>query len=160
MWNPFRKKNKVDKDRAGAIPNQGNRVDELANTLQKEGRIKDIESELKKLNQSSLSHTEQESWCHLYGIVAFQEGRDAEALERFKEAYAKFPESAQIRFSLGQQYIRAQAPEKGFELFRTCKFPGVPREYALAQARYAYIWGRYDDGLIFLRPFFDSNLMG
>ncbi|QSX42400.1 tetratricopeptide repeat protein [Shewanella cyperi] len=156
MWNPFRKKNKVDKTQAGAIPDQGNRVDDLANALQTGGRIKDLESELKKFNQSSLSQAEQESWWHLYGIVAFQDGRDAEALERFKEASARFPESAQIRFSLGQQYIRTQDPEKGFELFRSCKFPDIPREYALAQARYAYVWSRYDDGLMFIRPFFDA----
>ena len=156
MWNPFRKKNEVDKTRASAIPDQGNRVDELANALQSEGRIKDLESELKKFNQSSLSQAEQESWWHLYGIVAFQDGRDTEALERFKEAYAKFPESAQIRFSLGQQYIRKKDPEKGFELFRSCTFPAIPREYALAEARYAYVFGRYDDGFLFIRPFFDA----
>lgn len=156
MWNPFRKKSTTDKDQAGIKPNQGNGVDELANTLQREGRIKDLESELKKLNQSSLSLAEQESWWHLYGIIAFQDGRDTEAMERFQEAYKKFPESAQIKFSLGQQYIRAQAPDKGFELFRTCIFPEVPCEYALAQARYAYIWGRYDDGQLFIRPFFDA----
>jgi hypothetical protein len=154
MWNPFRKKSKSNQ---GSKPpqHQANRVDDLANTLQREGRIKQLEQELRRLDQSSLSPAEQESWWHLYGIVAFQEGRDAEALERFQEAHKKFPASAQIRFSLGQQYIRTRAVEKGFELFRACKFPDVPREYALAQARYAYLWNRYSDGLLFVRPFFE-----
>ena len=157
MWNPFRKKNKNDQTKQPQPdPKQVNRVDELANTLQREGRIHELERELKELDRSSISPSEQESWWHLYGIVAFQEGRDADALDRFKEANEKFPDSAQIRFSLGQQYIRANAVEKGFELFRTCKFPEIPREYTLAQARYAYLFNRYIDGLLFIRPFFDA----
>lgn len=134
----------------------GNRVDELADNLQLEGRDHDLERELLKLDQDSLSRVEQESWWHLFGIVAFRDGREADALERFREAYEKFPKSAPIRFSLGQQYIRARDPEKGFTLFRTVKFPDVPREYALAQARYAYLGSRYEDGLLFLRPFFEA----
>jgi hypothetical protein len=112
--------------------------------------------ELQGLGSLSLTPAEQESWWHLYGIVAFQEGRDAEALERFQEASRRFPGSAMIRFSLGQQYVRAQAVEKGFELFRTCRFPEVPREYVFAQTRYAYLWNRYADGLLFIRPFFEA----
>ena len=157
MWNPFRKKPKNNPTRQPEpLESQVNRIDELANTLQRDGRIRDLEQKLKELNQSSLSPAEQESWWHLYGIVAFREGRDTEALERFQEAYKKFPHSPQIRFSLGQQCIRLRALERGFELFKTCMFPEVPREYALAQARYAYIWNRYSDGLLFIRPFFDA----
>lgn len=154
MWNPFRKKNKNDQPQPNA--QQPNRVDELANSLQREGRINELERKLKEFDRSSLSRPEQESWLHLYGIVAFQEGHDTEALDRFKEAYKNFPDSAQIRFSLGQQYIRTKDIEKGFELFRACKFPEVSREYSLAQARYAYLWNRYNDGLLFIRPFFDA----
>lgn len=155
MWNPFRKKggDKPMEQPPESIP-QRNRVDELANRLQRDGKITDLENELKKLDQKSLTDVEQESWWHLYGIVAFQEKRDAEALERFKQAYKKFPASAQIRFSLGQQYIRTGSIEDGFVLFRTCVFPEVPREYALAQARYAYLCGRYADGLAFIQPFY------
>lgn len=157
MWNPFRRKNKSNSAQPPKPPgNQVNRVDELANNLQKENRIGELEQELKKLDKSNLSPAEQESWWHLFGIVAFQEGRDAEAQERFEAAYRRFPGSAQIRFSLGQQYIRAGAVDEGFDLFRTCIFPEVTREYSLAQARYAYIWGRYSDGLVFIRPFFKA----
>lgn len=157
MWNPFRRKNKNNSAQPPKpTGNKINRVDELANNLQSEGRIGVLEQELKNLDQSNLSPEELESWWHLFGIVAFQEGRDAEALERFEAAYKWFPGSAQIRFSLGQQYIRAGAIEKGFDLFRTCIFPEVSREYALAQARYAYIWGRYSDGLVFIRPFLEA----
>lgn len=156
MWNPFRKKPASIPARSGSTTAEANRVDNLANALQQQGRIVELESELLKLDSASLSHAEQESWWHLYGIVAFQEGRDAEALSRFQQAFEKFPGSAQIRFSLGQQYIRAKQIDKGFELFRTCPFPAVPREYALAEARYAYILDRYEDGLTFIRPFFDA----
>jgi hypothetical protein len=156
MWNPFRPRNKGSEGSQSRQSLQHNRVDELANTLQREGRIRDLESELTKLDKVSLSLAEQESWWHLFGIVAFQDGRDAEALARFEEAYKRFPASAHIRFSLGQQYVRTKAVDKGFELFRTCSFPNLPREHVLAQARYAYLWGRYGDGLTFIRPFFEA----
>ncbi len=157
MWNPFRKKSKNGPTQPPKPPgNQSNRVDELANTLQREGRSRDLEQELSKLDQSALSPAEQEAWWHLYGIVAFRDKRDAEALKRFEEAHQRFPRSAQIRFSLGQQHIRARSVERGFELFRTCKFPEVSAEYALAQARYAYLWNQHSDGLLFIKPFFDA----
>jgi hypothetical protein len=155
MWNPFRRKIKDAQVGQSRVANrQVNRVDELANTLQREGRVKELESELKKIDFEALSAGEQESWWHLYGITAFQEGRDAEARARFQTGYEKFPNSSPIRFSLGQQYIRAGSVEEGFALFRACKFPEISREYALAQARYAYLWNRYDDGFFFIRPFF------
>ena len=156
MWNPFRKKNKARSPRPPGPPEADiNRVDSLANTLQREGRVAELENELNKLDQSGLTRVEQESWWHLYGIVAFQDGRDAEALQRFESAHKRFPDSAQIRFSLGQQYIRGKSIDKGFELFRTSRFPEVSREFALAQARYAYLWNRHSDGLLFIRPFFE-----
>ncbi len=156
MWNLFRRK----KNGPGGEPQRGaqqvNRVEELANALEREGRAKDVERELMKLDLSSLSAPELESWWHLYGIAAFQDGREAEALARFQRGHEKFPDSARIRFSLGQQYLRTGSVEEGFALFRTCLFPAIPREYALAQARYAYLWDRYEDGFLFLRPFFPA----
>lgn len=101
MWNPFREKDQErEKEARKQSPQQSNRVDELANALEREGRAGELEHQLKKLNFPSLSPAEQESWWHLYGIVAFQEGRDAEALSRFKEGHKQFPESVLIRFSL------------------------------------------------------------
>ncbi len=146
----------MKKKQPEAKEGQGNRVDKLLSVLEEAGRSQDLERELEGLDQESLSPAELESWWHLYGIVAFREGREAEALKRFREAYARIPESAPIRFSLGQQYIRLQDAEKGFELFRTVTFPEVSYDYALAQARYAYLCGRYDDGLLFIRPFLDA----
>jgi hypothetical protein len=157
MWNLFGRKRKSGpggQSRAAGRPSD--RVQELANTLQREGRAQELEGELTKLDLQTLSAGELESWWHLYGITAFQDGREAEALARFQEGYEKFPASALIRFSLGQQYIRTGAVEEGFALFRAGKFPEIPREYALAQARYAYLWNRCDDGFLFLRPFFDA----
>jgi len=152
MRNPFKKKNQQQPPR-NSPPNC---VDELANSLQREGRIGDLELELEKLDKSKLSQAELESWWHIYGIEAFRTGREQEATARFKEAYRRFPKSAQIRFSLGQQYVNDRQIDRGFELLRSCIFPEVPREYVLAQARYAYLWNRYDDGRLMLRPVFKA----
>ncbi|MBM3845475.1 MAG: hypothetical protein FJ405_04195 [Verrucomicrobia bacterium] len=151
MWSPFKKKTQ---QQPPAPP--PNRVDDLANTLQREGRIADIEQELEKLDKSKLCQTELESWWHIYGITAFRDGRQDEATKRFEEGYSRFPQSPHIRFSLGQQYVNARQLDRGFALFRSSLFPEIPRGYALAQARYAYLWNRYDDGLLLLRPFFKA----
>lgn len=151
MWNPFKKK----------IPLQPptpppNRVDELANALQREGRVGEFERELEKFDKAELSQAELESWWHIYGIAAFRAGRQQEATARFEEAYRRFPKSPHIRFSLGQQYVNARQLDRGFELFRSCVFPEIPCDYVMAQVRYAYLWNRYDDGRLMLRPFFKA----
>jgi tetratricopeptide (TPR) repeat protein len=133
-----------------------NRVDKLANELHRGGRASELEAELRRLDYSALSPPEQESWWHLYGITAFRDGHEVEALRRFEEAHEKFPNSASIRFSLGQQYVRTGDAERGFQLFRTSVFPRVSREFALAQARYAYLFDRYAHGMAFIEPFFDA----
>ena len=152
MWNPFKKKPSKQSPR-NSPPN---RIDDLTNRLQREGRIADVERELEKLEKSELSQAELESWWHVYGIAAFRTGRQQEATARFEEAYRQFPNSAHIKFSLGQQYVNAHQIDRAFELFRSCVFPAVPREYALAQVRYAYLWNRYEDGRLMLRPFFKA----
>ena len=133
-----------------------NRVDQLANNLHRAGRAHELEGELQRLDYSSLSPGEQEAWWHAYGICALQAKSEQEALRRFTEGYAKFPDSSSIRFSLGQQYVRSGQANRGFELFRSCAFPHISREFTLAQARYAYLFDRHDDGFLFLRPFFDA----
>jgi tetratricopeptide (TPR) repeat protein len=131
-----------------------NRVDALADALHRAGRSDEVERVLERLDPSTLSPAELQSWWHAYGVAALQAGREDEALERFQEGYARFPGSAHIRFSLGQQYVRAHEVDRGFALFRTCAFPDVPSAYVLAQARYAYLWDRHADGMSFIRPFF------
>jgi hypothetical protein len=147
MWNPF-KRNKP-------VP-QPDRVAGKADALPPGSGADEIERLLAEFDKGSLSPPEQESWWHLYGIAAMQRGQDADALNRFKQAYERFPQSAKIRFSLGQQYERTRNSEKAFELFSTCTFPDVPREFVLAQARYAYLWDRYETGREFIRPFFTA----
>jgi tetratricopeptide (TPR) repeat protein len=149
MWNPFKKKDKP-------APATANRVEDLADSLARAGRSNELEAELEKLDRSALFVAEQQSWWHLYGITAFQRGRDDEALQRFQHGYELFPKSSKIRFSLGQQYERAGDIEKAFGLFAKGRFPELPREFALAQARYAYLWDRYESGREFIRPFFDA----
>ena len=150
MWNPFKKSSQQQP------PKKANRVDELANRLQRDGRIGELERELEKLDKAELSRAELESWGHLYGIAAFRAGRQQEATARFEEAYRLFPESAHIRFSLGQQYVNDHQIDRGFGLFRSCAFPELPTAYVLAQVRYAYLWNRYEDGRSMLRPFFKA----
>jgi tetratricopeptide (TPR) repeat protein len=150
LWNPFKKKDRT------AAPEVANRVEDLADSLHQDGRAGELESELQKFDQGSLSDQEQRSWWHLYGITAFQRGDHVESLERFLEGYKRYPDSPQIRFSLGQQYERTGNLDEAFRLFSEGQFPELPRDFVLAQARYAYLWDRYEHGRKFLVPFFDA----
>ncbi len=144
MWNPFKGR------RPASSSPPSNRVAVLADLMSK-GRFDELDTSLQKIKDEGLAPHEQESWWHMYGTAAFRQGRDREALERFEEGYKRFPTSFQIRFSLGQQYERARRIDEAFGLFDGCGFPDVPAEYVMAQARYAYLWNRYDRGRAYLR---------
>jgi len=135
-----------------------NRIDELANTLHKENRIEKLEEELLKFDPSVLEGVEKESWYHLYGIIPYQQGNRTLAFERFKDGVNKCPDSGFLRFSLGQEYEYCGNVEKMIESFNMARFPKIPANYALAEARYAYLWNRVDDGIEFVEPFIPHYL--
>lgn len=139
-------------------PNEpiGNRVEELVNRLSREGRASDIEAALADVDPSSLNNTEQESWRHLWGIVAFRREDRTEAFNRFRQAAELFPHSGRIAFSLGQEHEFRGEPAEAFRLFDQAIFPSVPASHALAAARYAYLWDELDRGIKYLRPIVDA----
>jgi hypothetical protein len=145
-WNPFKKKS-IDPNR--------NIVDELANTLQRNGKINTLETELTKIKLGDLNKKEIESWHHIYGICAFQAGNHREASERFRNGLMQCPDSSEIKFSLAQEFIFLGEPEKAFPLFDECIFPRVSREFALAMSRYAYLFAEHERGIRYLEKFFD-----
>lgn len=145
-WNPFKKK---------SIDPKRNIVDELANSLQRDGKLSQLESELTKLKLDDLNKKEIESWYHIYGICAFQAGNHLEASKRFKNGLIQCPDSDQIKFSLAQEYIFLGQPEQAFPIFDECVFPRVPREFALAMSRYAYLFSEHERGIKYLEKFFD-----
>jgi tetratricopeptide (TPR) repeat protein len=132
-----------------------NIVDEMAASFNLGDKIEVLETKLEKLSDTELSSEELESWHHLYGICAFQRGDHQEALERFKNGNQLFPENAQIKFSLAQEYIYTHQPGEAFPMFDECMFPRVPREYGLAMSRYAYLFGEYERGIKYLEKFFE-----
>ena len=127
-------------------PPGGNRLDALANRLQQEGRIDSLESELGKFEPDTLAAAEKESWHHLHGIIAFRSGNRPLAFERFQRGVQQCPTSGQLRFSLGQEHEFRGEPDLMLACFDKALFPTVPAQYALAEARYAYLWGRHDKG--------------
>lgn len=131
---------------------QQNRIDELANRLQREGKINQLEHELMKFSPATLSGVERESWFHLYGIMPFQQGNRSLAFDRFREGLTQCPNSAFLSFSLGQEYEFKADITNMFECFDKAKFPEVSAQYALAEARYAYLWNHYDKALSYIEP--------
>lgn len=126
--------------------------DELANRLHREGRIAQLEGELKRYSPDKLAAKEKESYYHLWGIAAFQRGDRATAYERFKQGWKECPGSAQIRFSLGQEHEARGEIGEMFACFDGCTFPAVSSQFMLAAARYAYLWGRPAKGAKYLAP--------
>jgi hypothetical protein len=133
-----------------------NRVEELANKLVLEKRGNEIELSLQKFDYKSLTDTEKESWHHLMGIEAMRRGDTNLAIKRFQEATELFPESQMIRFSLAQEQLNQGKIEQAFQNFDRCSFPELPAAWALAQARYAYLWNFAERGSNYIRPIFKA----
>ena len=146
IFNLFQKK--------GEKPKEINRIDELANKLMKEGKISLLGEELQKIKNKSLSDKEKETWYEMYGIEAFRRNDRHEALTRFIDAYAKYPNSPSIAFSLGQEYEYLGNISKMIELFDKVSFPKVSARHVICAARYCYLWDRYDKSIQYLTEFF------
>jgi len=130
--------------------------DELANRLQREGRVDQLEKELQRYNPGRLGPKDKASFYHLRGITAFRRGDRTTAFERFKEGLRECPDSADIRFSLGQEHEARREIEQMFLCFDGCVFPKVSAQYVLAAARYAYLWGDAERGTKYLAPIADA----
>lgn len=131
-----------------------NRVEELANKLHQERRGNEIEASLQRFDYKSSTEREKESWHHLMGIEAMRRGDSNVALTRFRDAVELFPESQRIRFSLAQEQLNQGDVEQAFRNFDLCSFPSLPAAWALAQARYAYLWNFAERGMNYIRPIF------
>lgn len=126
--------------------------DELANRLQKEGRLDLLEKELEQYDPSQLAPKEKESFYHIWGITAFQRGDRSTAFARFKEGLKECPHSQSIRFSLGQEHEARGEINEMFACFDGCHFPSVSSPFMMAAARYAYLWGNPAKGIRYLTP--------
>jgi len=73
-------------------------------------------------------------------------------MERFEEAHKRFPRSATIAFSLGQEYEYIGDSASAFDLFDRAVFPDLPASHALAQSRYAYLWGDINRAVSYVEP--------
>jgi tetratricopeptide (TPR) repeat protein len=151
--------------KAGAMHSgaPANRIEALACLLQEDGGFEKLEAALAEFDPASLGDAERERWYHLRGIVPFRRGNRALAFERFGEAADQYPASGPIQFSLGQEYEFRGDPDRMLECFDRARFPGIPAEYALSQARYAYLWNRFDKGRAYIEPllpiYFDLRIL-
>jgi tetratricopeptide (TPR) repeat protein len=126
--------------------------DDLANRLQREGKIDQLEGELQRYSVSDLSEKQKESYLHLWGITAFRRRDRAEAFRRFQEGLAACPDSKDLLFALGQEYEYRRETDRMFECFDRCSFPTTSSRFMLAAARYAYLWNRPDKGTVYVMP--------
>jgi tetratricopeptide (TPR) repeat protein len=129
-----------------------NRINDLANRLQQENKIDQLETELLKFDPTILEGDEKESWYHLHGIIPFRQGNRDLAFQRFQEGTRHCPDSAFLWFSLGQEYEFRAETDQMFRCFDRAKFPKAPAQYALAQARYAYLWNQYEKAISYVEP--------
>jgi tetratricopeptide (TPR) repeat protein len=127
-------------------------VRDVVGRLYQEGRTAEIESELGKFNYAELDEANREAWRFSWGVAAFRRDDREEAFRRFSEAYAEFPNSQSIAFSLGQEYEARGDTTQMLRLFRQCSFPEVSAEYLLTASRYCYLWKLLDEALEFLNP--------
>ena len=151
------------KKKPESAPPSENRIEAIVDRLERKGKIGKLETELGKFDPALLEGVEQESWFEMLGIAAFQQGNRPLALERFKEGVRQCPDSSFMLFSLGQEHEFRGETVQMFECFDRALFPKVPAQYALAEARYAYLWGRSDKGWSYVEPvmsvYFDLKIL-
>ncbi len=143
--------------RKKARPTSSNRVDELANVLAQQGKFADLEAKLAVLDHSKLSESELESWYYFRGVAAFRREDRPLAKQRFLKAHALFPHSAMIAFSLGQEHEYIGDTASMFDLFDRTSFPKLPASHALAQSRYAYLWGDINRAIAYVEPILEMH---
>jgi tetratricopeptide (TPR) repeat protein len=131
-------------------------VDQVAKKFGRTGDVETLERELRRMKPADLAAKERESWYFMWGIAAFRAGDYGEALRRFETGLAAVPTSGQIAFSLGQEYERTGDVDRAFALFDRFLFPAVSAAYALAAARYAYLWNEFTRGTAYVLPIFDA----
>lgn len=128
------------------------RINNLANKLLEEGRIDELEKELMRFDPQKLEGKEKESWYHTWGLEAFRRGKYEEAFKRFSEGFSACPDSGFIAFMLGRVYEQWGQIDRMIEMFDAFPFPQVPSEYAMAQARFAYLWNKIEKAIQYVMP--------
>lgn len=132
-----------------------NRIEALADGRYKEGRFDALEDDLARFDPDRLAAEERESWYSLWGIAAFQRNDRPEALHRFTVGFEACPDSGHIAFSLGQERQNIGDAHGMFDLFDRFRFPQVPANHAMVQARYAYLWDRPEKSISYILPMID-----
>jgi len=133
-----------------------NRIVALVDKLQEMGRVEQLEAELSRLKSKRLNAAELETWHHFWGIAAFHRGDRVEALRRFIDGRSACPESGDIAFSLGQEYEYIGDVSNMLGCFDAFTFPRIPAAYAIAQARYAYLWNHLEKAIDYVLPLLDA----
>ena len=131
-------------------------LDALADEFGRTNDVGKFEAGLQRIDPATLSSDQREEWHHLWGVAAYRADNHKEARRRFQEGMAAVPASGLIAFSLGQEYEYIGDATRAFELFDRFMFPSIPAAYALAQARYAYLWNEFRRGTSYVRPIFDA----
>ncbi len=138
-------------------PNQEKVLEQLKQhqNLSSSEDIKAFEKAFEALDIKKLNDEDLNRYHHLYGICAFRCSDHEVAKERFKKGLQDCPDSAAITFSLAQEYIFLNQPDKAFPLFDKCVYPNVPSSFILTMSRYAYLHGEHDRGIDYLIPIFN-----
>lgn len=135
-----------------------NRIEEMLKEFPPNGPLDQLERKLEDFGSKNLSREEKETWHRLYGICAFRQGKRNAAFERFMEGARQCPDSPDIAFSLGQEYEFRGDIDKMLICFDRAIFPKVSSSFALAQARYCYLWNEYEKGIHYIKPFINIYL--
>jgi hypothetical protein len=131
-------------------------VDELTNDFSRTNDIRGFEQGLRRLDPASLPADQREAWHHMWGVAAYRANNHAEAMRRFEQGMVAVPTSGLIAFSLGQEYEYIGDANRAFGIFDRFTYPAVPAAFALAQARYAYLWGEPARGTAYVLPIFET----
>lgn len=121
-------------------------------------RYDEAEAALSAQQYGSLSPTEQADRHQRRAFIACQRGEHATALGLFRDAVHAFPDAWKLRFGEAQERGHTGDIDGMFGGFEQMRFPNVTADVAMAQARYAYVFERPDEGIAALLPLLDVIL--
>ncbi len=119
-----------------------------------------VEAFLAQLQPAELSDAQRQEWFQFRAISAYQAGDRDQALERYRDAVAHFPDNAQLQFGLGQELEGRGQIDEALAVFAAARFPKVSGKWAMAMVRYCFLWGRPDEGFEHLNPVLHAIYQG
>ncbi len=136
------------------------RVWSLAERLNREGKLEELEGELRNWGSRPMSGEEEKDWYKASAALSLRQGKASQAFESTMRAFQKFPEDRDFVFILGRVAEARGQTEAMLRAWEGMLYPAVTVERAFEQAHCCQLWDLRKQARSFLRPLLDRVFAG